>query len=321
MIGVLEIKNFKSIRSLRLDCKRLNVFIGEPNAGKSNILESLGMLSYAYFGQFGTSSKDFVRYDSIGNLFYDQALDHAIEIAWDANSFTLRFQDGRFKGESKQARARLEGGHPEFHTVKKPNEVLAPFKYYKFRVSGQFERPESDFLLPPFGDNLVTLLLTHKDLRSLANDLFSPVGLRLGIRPQEGKIEVIKDYEDVIVSYPYETLSDTLQRLIFHMSAILSNKESVLVFEEPESHTFPYYTKYLAETMALDENDNQYFIATHNPYFLMPLVEKAAKDEIAVFVTYYRDYQTKVKALNLEDLERLMELDVFSNIEMFLENE
>ena len=35
MIGTLEIKNFKSIRALRLDCKRINVFIGEPNTGKS----------------------------------------------------------------------------------------------------------------------------------------------------------------------------------------------------------------------------------------------------------------------------------------------
>ena len=35
MTGTLEIKNFRSIRALRLDCKRINVFIGEPNTGKS----------------------------------------------------------------------------------------------------------------------------------------------------------------------------------------------------------------------------------------------------------------------------------------------
>ena len=42
MIKKLEIENFKSIKHLSLDCKRVNVFIGEPNAGKSNILEALG---------------------------------------------------------------------------------------------------------------------------------------------------------------------------------------------------------------------------------------------------------------------------------------
>ena len=40
----VEIKNFKSIKDLRLDCKRVNVFIGKPNVGKSNILEGLGLL-------------------------------------------------------------------------------------------------------------------------------------------------------------------------------------------------------------------------------------------------------------------------------------
>ena len=38
MIRTLEIKNFKSIKELRLDCRRINIFIGEPNTGKSNIL-------------------------------------------------------------------------------------------------------------------------------------------------------------------------------------------------------------------------------------------------------------------------------------------
>ena len=46
MIKNLEIKNFKSIKHLKLDCKRINLFIGEPNTGKSNILETLGILSH-----------------------------------------------------------------------------------------------------------------------------------------------------------------------------------------------------------------------------------------------------------------------------------
>ncbi|MHA1431833.1 MAG: hypothetical protein ACTSRV_15795 [Candidatus Freyarchaeota archaeon] len=52
----------------------------------------------------------------------------------------------------------------------------------------------------------------------------------------------------------------------------------MLVFEEPEAHAFPYYTKFLAEKIALDTS-NQYFISTHNPYFLLSILEKAPKDE------------------------------------------
>ena len=44
----LTVENFKSIRRLELECRRVNIFIGEPNTGKSNILEALGLLSFMW---------------------------------------------------------------------------------------------------------------------------------------------------------------------------------------------------------------------------------------------------------------------------------
>ena len=164
----------------------------------------------------------------------------------------------------------------------------------------------------------MSLILAHREFRSTANQFFSPFGLRLSLRPQENRIEVLKQLDDIIVSYPYSLVSDTLQRTIFHLFAILSNSNSVLVFEEPESHAFPYYTKYLAETMALDQRGNQFFIATHNPYLLLPLLQKAPKEDVAVFVTYFEDYQTKVRALSAEEKEEIMEVDVFSEMDRFV---
>ena len=61
----LEIRNFKSIRHLTLNCNRINVFIGEPNVGKSNILESLGLLSFLAHGR---PLNDYVRHESFGLL-------------------------------------------------------------------------------------------------------------------------------------------------------------------------------------------------------------------------------------------------------------
>jgi AAA15 family ATPase/GTPase len=43
MIQEAEILNFKSIRRLRLEPRRINPFIGPLGSGKSNLLESLGM--------------------------------------------------------------------------------------------------------------------------------------------------------------------------------------------------------------------------------------------------------------------------------------
>ncbi|MHA1362392.1 MAG: hypothetical protein ACTSP1_07635 [Candidatus Freyarchaeota archaeon] len=94
----------------------------------------------------------------------------------------------------------------------------------------------------------------------------------------------------------------------------------MLVFEEPEAHAFPYYTKFLAEKIALDTS-NQYFISTHNPYFLLSILEKAPKDDVRVYITYLKNYQTKTKLLREEEIEEIMdrEIDVFLNIERFLE--
>jgi hypothetical protein len=57
MIENLSIKNFKSIKYLSIDCKRINLFIGEPNAGKSNILEALGVISWCSYEGELTESK------------------------------------------------------------------------------------------------------------------------------------------------------------------------------------------------------------------------------------------------------------------------
>ena len=284
------------------------------------------MLSFGYYGSDYYSSdarQEFVRFENTSNLFYDDSLDSDIQVKWNEESLVFHYDGGNFQGRlsfGDREETVLGGDHARIWSTRSGQGQLAPFKLYRFEVHERFERRESDYLLPPSGENLVSLLLTHKEIRSLANDLFSSIGLRLGLRPQEHKIEILKQYEDIIVSYPYRLTSDTLQRLVFYMAAILSNKDSVLVFEEPESHAFPYYTKYLAELMALDQAQNQYFISTHNPYFLLPLLEKTPKDEIAIFITYFEDYETKVRPLNDDQLQRLTEIDVFSNLDSFLED-
>jgi AAA15 family ATPase/GTPase len=97
-----------------------------------------------------------------------------------------------------------------------------------------------------------------------------------------------------------------------------SNKDSVLVFEEPESNAFPYYTKYLGERIALDET-NQFFIATHNPYLLSAILEKSSKEDVQVFITYFKDYQTKLRPLTVDEVSELMEADPFLDLDRFIE--
>jgi AAA15 family ATPase/GTPase len=323
MIETLEVKNFKSIKHLNLSCKRINIFIGEPNTGKSNILETLGIFSYGCYGQRdGVSFHDFVRFETISNLFYDGDLDNNVAIKFDDKILEIKFEKERFKGEC------IENGKRTFSFdynyvgaggISCPLDYSSPFKFYRFTTKKDFPVKESSFLLPPSGENLMAVLLAHKELRSIPSQIFEPFGFKVVFKPQESKFEILKQYEDLFISYPYSLASDTLQRLVFYLAAIDSNKESILAFEEPEAHAFPYYTKYLAEVIALDKNNNQYFISTHNPEFLLPILEKSPKEDVAVFITYFKDYQTKVKPLSEKQLEEAMEIDVFFNIERFLE--
>ena len=353
MFDQLAIKNFKSIEHVELNCRRVNVLIGEPNTGKSNILEALGLISYVAYCNSPADLQNFTRYDDISNLFYDGDLSREIEIVLRGGEkpvgneherqrlyrLQLRFSNGRFLGNieegwltedqsgneivSDNLQSYSISGDYQSLTVQRfpsPQGSVDFCKFYRFAPSSTFPEKANTFLLPPSGANLLSVLLRDRELRAEVSQPFLSRGLRLGLRPQENKIEVLKDFEDVIVSHPYHLASDTFQRLVFYMAALRTNSDSVLVFEEPEAHAFPYYTKYLAESIALDERGNQYFVSTHNPYFLLPVLEKTLADDIAIFITYYEDYQTKIMQLPPEDLERILdEIDVFSNIETFLE--
>lgn len=320
MIKNLEVKNFKSIKHLKLDCKRVNVFIGKPNTGKSNILESVGIFSMPY-----GNIKDFVRFENIANLFYDQDIEKKIEIKADDIYCEIIFENGKFigKGGDKEGKTfSFDFRYDYKSSLGEGYSGTSPIKFYKYEVLELFHRPESNFLLPPTGENLLSILLTNKSLRKVIADVFSEFGLRIVLKPQENKIDVQKEVEDVIISYPYSLVSDTLQRVVFYLAAIETNKDSVIIFEEPEAHAFPYYTKFLAERIALNKT-NQYFISTHNPYILLSVLEKTPKDDIGIFITYFEDYQTKVKPIAEEEMPKILDFEasIFFNLERFLGQE
>jgi AAA15 family ATPase/GTPase len=60
MIEQLQITNYKSIAELKIVCKKINVFIGEPNSGKSNIIEALALMSSDAIGT--KLNRDLFRY-------------------------------------------------------------------------------------------------------------------------------------------------------------------------------------------------------------------------------------------------------------------
>ncbi|MGI0011059.1 MAG: AAA family ATPase [Nitrosopumilaceae archaeon] len=229
MIKTLEIKNFKSIKHLKLDCKRVNVFIGKPNTGKSNLLESVGIFSLPYVRE---KLNDIVRFENMTNLFHDQDLSQNIEITTDAFSTQIRFQNGKFKATHVAENRHTSEFYLDYEGKLQPGgSTTSLVKFYRFAILDKFARQESDFLLPPKGENLLQILLTNKDLRRVVADLFGEYGLKIVLKPQEHKIETQKEIDDIIISSPYSLVSDTLQRVVFYLVVIETNKDSTIIFE------------------------------------------------------------------------------------------
>jgi AAA15 family ATPase/GTPase len=319
MIKKLSISNFKSVRQLDIECKKVNLFIGEPNTGKSNILEALALMSWC--GHPDQNLGDYVRFQTTQNLFYDQLLDREIHLSSSGKpeaSLYVRFANDCFGlfTEPKSSRFAYIDYQGNFNGSN--HSKTRYIKFFRFKNLAKYDDKEPGALKPPSGTNLFSVVFGSENLRETVKEFFLKYGLRLVLKPQERIFELQKQTDDLVFSYPYTLTSDTLRRIIFYTVAIASNKDSVLVFEEPESNAFPYYTKYLGERIAMDQT-NQFFIATHNPYLLSAIIEKARKEDVQVFITYFKDFQTWVKPLMPDQVAELMEADPFFNMDRFTE--
>jgi predicted ATPase len=328
MITKLSIRNFKSIQQMELSPTRVNVFIGEPNVGKSNILESLGLLSFVPYGE--GNLKDFVRHESLSNLFYDDILDDPVRIEGtrttkkggdDPFELQLGLNDTEIRAVQKQGRSQDQAFTANFSKVLSHQNLgyFSFVKFYRYQAMEAFPTLLAECLWPPNGSNLFSLVKARSGVREYLVELFKGLGYRVNLKVQDHKIEMAKDTGEVLYSYPYVTISDTLKHIIFYVTAIKSNRDSTLVFEEPESNSFPFYTMELAERIGQDEGDNQYFMTTHNPYFLEPLVEKTPRDELSVFLVHSKGYATRIKRLSEDAVAELVEMDPFLNLDRFLQ--
>ncbi len=325
MIDTLEIRNFKSIKELSLPCKRFNLFIGEPGAGKSNLLEALGLLSFIEARQYDPelALDGFVRHERTANLFYNGDTANPLLVRGGAAAVELACLDGQYRGlyrHSNGAVAELSG---DDRTIREVAPIAAesrpPVRFYRAPALTDFRESDCDFLLPPAGRNFLSLLAREGELRYAVNLSFAAGQVKTVLRSGEKGIELVKDGATGGPSCPYALASQSRQRLSFYTAAMETNREAALVFPEPETHCHPGDIHFLAERIAWYGNGNQYFISTNNPYLLLNLLEKTPRAELAVNAVYARDCHTQVLTLSTEDLAALAEGDIFANLHWVLE--
>lgn len=320
MLKTVKIRNFKSIKELEFSAKRVNVFIGEPNSGKSNLLEALGV----FCGGIYENQDDFrevLRFKTAADLFFDRELTEQVRVVTDGLEWVLKFDSSQMQGTflaSNRDGITFTLGHGGQLGITRFPE--SPVRYYRFKTLTHFGNPRPGPLQAPFGSNLVALLTTNKRLASMVDDLFLSKGFHMVIDHERSELSLAKVVDRRFFNYSYPTISETLRRIVFFMAALESNKDATLLLDEPEANTFPFYTKYLAERIALDET-NQFFITTHNPYLLSSVVEKTPLKDLTVFVTRMEKFETKVKQIPDKKLSELLELDsdAFFNLDKLVE--
>lgn len=324
-INTLSIRNFKSIRSLLItDCARINLFIGKPNVGKSNILEALSLFSIPFLKE-NTSKKlsNLIRLENEVELFYNGNTDEDAVIENTLGILKMGFnpKDGlkakiNFYGDSWEdikidEKLNVKGlwTHPFFEV---------PIKKYQYKHNIVYKKGHSKYLIPPFGSNLLSIIENYEALKSQVVALFKEYNLDIAFDKASQTIKIIQDKRDGIFLIPYNSVADTLQRIIFYKAAIISNVDSVLLFEEPEAHSFPPYMTHLTQEI-IAKKENQFFIATHSPFILNDLLENAL-EELSVYMVDYKDQQTIVKHLTSEQLHEIFQygVDLFTNSESFL---
>jgi predicted ATPase len=332
----IEISNFKSLRHVSLDgCRRINVFIGAPNAGKSAILEAISLLSYIQPDNTRPIT-DFCRMKFRGELFFEgnTAVPIGISVGDDVHaelsfagltSLELSLQFGLKSSNLEEFKPKSISFLDRDTTARMPNDKIPSGLpvIKKYTYSNIESRPSvSELALNfPNGGNLGEIMRYQPKLRGKVARMFEKEGLKLVIDTENGAVKgmrVLNDESYYLI--PFYQMADTLQRLVFHKAAMMSNSNSVLLFEEPEVHLFPPYLRIITgDLLNNKELNNQYFISTHSELILDDLI-KEGRDDLSIFVVALRDGETFVKRLDDSEMEEVFDygVDLIFNIERLL---
>lgn len=344
VIRRLSISRFKSIKSLSIPCRKVNVFIGGPDTGKTNLLEALYVLSNLGWPRrlaFSLRLRQDVGFDA---LFYRQFFDEAIEVSAEldapltglnnAAAATVRLS---VDGQSRSVRldvpcpgggTQFPGRGTQFHLGFDQGAHVAAFDFVRYYLYGSSEQWRyetgghrgAELVTPPHGENLVYIARHNARVYEFFRDMLADLNWKVQFDQAQKTFRLAEVREAEILNYNLDLLSDSLKRLLFYGAILLTSSEAVIVLDEPDVFAFPPYPKTLGEMIAADDS-NQFFLTTHNPYFLAGLIEKTKTDDLALFVCDRDpDGATGAKLLERDEVARVIEFgaSVFFNLDQFL---
>jgi len=275
-LSSLQIKNYRTIEDLELDLKRVNIFIGPPDSGKTAILEAIGLLGEYYDRR---PLAEHVPPVHPGEVFRDP--NRPIEISFVRNDippFDVR------------------------HTL-------------IFRLIGKYvvaER-EGDWTTAVLGkDDSVRCWLKHEPFTDKVR--FAYVDARLVTEEIDALVKSRASLREILARHKkdrVERLPDPIRRYVTYLAVVDEIKEGVVAIDDFTCLYQPL-TKQVAERIARAEA--QYLIETYDPQAVLSLAEKTKANDLNVYLVYKENGKTSAKKIDPEEVLELGS-DLFFNLD------
>ncbi len=334
MLKEFRIKNFKAFKDLKLNgFKKVNIFVGKANTGKTSILEALSLF-LAKHPQMLISLLD--ERSMVGDnacfesLFFDYKTDELITLESDLEKLELspNFENQslviseqtayidrstsynlknslKFSFESKNKKS--------FSSIISFNKIETNKTTYNVSMSKDVNKT---FISSLNSIEFIASLKNREYFNRFINNLSAVITNNKKAKELQQKIkEFALDIEDlkfvggnkILLQQKYlqhaidfRLLGQGFQSYIFMLVTILSDKKYIII-DEIENGLHFESIDLLLESMLQTPKDTQFFITTHNEEILQRLVlkleEKNKKmEDIAVF-NIYHDKEQNLKAI------------------------
>lgn len=311
MISYLQIENYKSIHKLGISLNNLNLYFGNNSVGKSTIIQSLLLLRQSYYNNENATklilNGNLTSVGRFGDVIYENANDNYIRFyIKDSNGVVI---DRKYTANNDQYTANNENNF----LIEKNVSLLSDNFVY---LNAQHISPNVDYDVKGYTDNIVNkygnngqfvfpyiVQMSNEhfspifanndnidtDLYSLLNYWLSMVSKHISIKCimmndiGRAQIQFFYTKENGLktnAKSPINVGYGLTHILSVIFSLITSDKNSLIIIENPESHLHPKAQTAIGKLIGLAANNGAQVICETHSEHIVNAIRVSIKDRL-----------------------------------------